>query len=52
MNTEQQKGWALVTAVPGRVNRFIATLLRLMPRKMAFAFMHRQSRDYRADDGI
>ena len=40
----------LVIAVPGRVNRFIATLLRLMPRKMAFAFMRRQSRDYRADD--
>ena len=42
----------LVIAVPGRVNRFIATLLRLMPRKMAFAFMRRQSRDYRADDEI
>jgi hypothetical protein len=50
MNTEQQKGWALVTAVPGRVNRFIATLVRLMPRKMALAFNQRKSKEYRAGD--
>lgn len=41
----------LVVAVPGRVNRFIATLIRLMPRKMALAFIQRQSKGYRAEDG-
>jgi short-subunit dehydrogenase len=40
----------LVVAVPGRVNRFIATLIRLMPRKMALAFIQRQSKAYRAED--
>ena len=38
----------LVTAVPGRVNRFIATLVRLMPRKTALRFTQRQSRRWRA----
>ncbi len=40
----------LVVAVPGRVNRFIATLFRLMPRKMALAFIQRKSKEYRAGD--
>ncbi len=40
----------LVVAVPGRVNRFIATLFRLMPRKMALALIQRQSKAYRAGD--
>lgn len=41
----------LVVAVPGRVNRFIATLVRLMPRKMALAFIQRHSKGYRAENG-
>ncbi len=41
----------LVVAIPGRVNRFIATLIRLMPRKMGLAFIQRQSKGYRAEDG-
>jgi len=40
----------LVVAVPGRVNRFIATLFRLMPRKMALALIQRKSKEYRAGD--
>jgi hypothetical protein len=40
----------LVVAVPGRVNRFIATLIRLMPRKMALAFIQWQSKVHRAQD--
>jgi short-subunit dehydrogenase len=40
----------LVVAVPGRVNRFIATLFRLMPRKMALAFIQRKSKEFRAGD--
>jgi short-subunit dehydrogenase len=40
----------LVVAVPGRVNRFIATLIRLMPRKMALAAIQRKSKAYRAGD--
>jgi short-subunit dehydrogenase len=38
-----------VVAIPGRVNRFIATLIRLMPRKMALAFIQRQSKGYRIE---
>jgi short-subunit dehydrogenase len=38
----------LIIAVPGRLNRFIATLVRLMPRKMALALIQRQSKTYRA----
>ncbi len=37
----------LIIAVPGRVNRFIATLMRLMPRTMAHALIQRQSQSYR-----
>ena len=38
----------LIVAVPGRLNRFIATLIRLMPQKMALALIQRQSKTYRA----
>lgn len=41
---------ALIVAVPGRVNRFIATLFRLLPRKTALAMIQRQSKAYRALD--
>ena len=40
----------LVVAIPGRVNRFIATLFRLMPRKMALALNQRKSKEYRSGD--
>jgi short-subunit dehydrogenase len=40
----------LIVAVPGRINRFIATLIRLMPRKTALALIQRQSKAYRALD--
>lgn len=40
-----------IVAVPGRVNRIIATLIRLMPRKMALALIQRQSKAYRTRDG-
>jgi short-subunit dehydrogenase len=42
----------LAVAVPGRVNRFIATLFRLMPRRMALALIQRQSKAYRAGDEL
>jgi len=37
-----------VTAVPGRVNRFIAQLMRLMPRRLAMWLTQRESRHWRA----
>ncbi len=39
-----------IVAVPGHVNRFIATLIRLLPRKMALAFIQRKSNAYRSVD--
>jgi short-subunit dehydrogenase len=40
----------LITAVPGRVNRFIALLVRLMPRRLALWLTQRQSRRWRAQN--
>lgn len=37
----------LVIALPGRVNRFIATLVKLLPRKTALAVTQRQSKAFR-----
>jgi hypothetical protein len=37
-----------VMAIPGRVNRFIAQLLRLMPRRLAMWLTQRESRRWRA----
>ena len=37
-----------VTAVPGRVNRFIAQLMRLMPRRLALWLTQSESRRWRA----
>lgn len=37
----------LIVALPGRVNRFIATLVKLLPRKMALALTQRQSKSFR-----
>lgn len=37
----------LIVAIPGRVNRFIATLVKLLPRKMALALTQRQSKAFR-----
>ena len=39
-----------VTAVPGRVNRFIAQLVRLMPRRLAMWLTQRESRHWRAQE--
>jgi len=39
-----------VTAVPGRVNRFIAQLMRLMPRRLAMWLTQRESRHWRAQE--
>jgi hypothetical protein len=36
-----------VTAVPGRVNRFIALMMRLMPRRLALWMTQRESRRWR-----
>jgi short-subunit dehydrogenase len=37
-----------VLAIPGRVNRFIAQLMRLMPRRLAMWLTQRESRRWRA----
>lgn len=37
----------LIVALPGRVNRFIAALAKLLPRKMALALTQRQSKVFR-----
>jgi short-subunit dehydrogenase len=37
----------LVVAVPGRVNRFIASMFKLLPRKTGYYMIRRQSRRYR-----
>lgn len=39
-----------ITAIPGRVNRFIATLLRLLPRSMALALTQREARRFRSQE--
>jgi len=39
-----------VTAVPGRVNRFIARLVRLMPYRLAMWLTQRESRRWRAEE--
>jgi short-subunit dehydrogenase len=37
-----------VIAIPGRVNRFLALIVRLLPMSMAYRIMQRQSRRFRA----
>jgi len=37
----------LIVAVPGRVNRLIASMFKLLPRKLGYYMIQRQSRRYR-----
>jgi hypothetical protein len=40
----------LITAVPGRVNRFIVLLIRFLPQRLTVWLTQRQSRRFRAQE--